>query len=144
MRGAGAGGGASSRPVLAIAAGSAAAPSAAPSASAAGDGVSCGEDFVYQVRGPSTRVPCTATKDCSGMNPTGSLICATCSTFMQPAYICKCNLPVRAGERCRIYFCDGLDESKRKPMAAGDARLKPFASTWVRRFKAARAATGNK
>ncbi len=144
MRGAGAGGGASSRPVFAIVTGSAAAPTAAPSDSGAGDGANRVEDFVYQVRGPSTRVKCTATGGCGGMNPTGSLICTTCSTFLQPAYICKCNLPVRVGERCRNYFCDGLDESKRKPMAAGDARLKPFASTWVRRFKAARAATGNK
>jgi hypothetical protein len=63
---------------------------------------------------------------------------------LQSAYICKCNLPARAGERCRIYFCDGLEEPKRKILAPGDARLKPFASTWVRRFKAARATTGNK
>jgi hypothetical protein len=141
MRGAGGGSGTSARPVLAITAGSVATPAAE---STTVDDANCGEDFVYQVRGPSIRVKCTATKDCSGMNPTGSLICTTCSTFLQSAYICKCNLPARAGERCRIYFCDGLEEPKRKILAPGDARLKHFASTWVRRFKAARATTGNK
>ena len=147
FRAGGGGGGGASRPIFAVAAGPAAtSPTKAP---AVGE-----EDFldeaIYLVRSHSPRTKCSVAK-CTGMNPPGSLLCTTCCAFQQRVYFCKCGFPVRIGERCRIYFCDGVPESQRSSSigngdAAGQAKLKAFGKTWVERFTEAaerrRAANG--
>ena len=147
--GGGGGGGGASKAVFAVAAGPAApSPTKAP---AAGDG-DFFDEAIYLVRGAPSRTKCSVGK-CTGENPSGSLICTTCCAFQQRVYFCKCGFPVRTGERCRIYFCDGVPEPQRSSAighgdAAGQAKLKAFGKTWVGRFTEAaerrRAANGGK